>query len=132
MNSILRLIQISNHQYNAVSSYDLAHIVTLALLFRKWKNRVKGRDWYDLEWYIRKGIPLNINHFLHRATETGDWKKESIRKEDILVLLQEKIDSVSFDSIKDDVRKFIRNDEQLKIWNASYFKDLVRLMNFID
>lgn len=25
-----------------------------ALLFRKWKNRVKGRDWYDLEWYIKK------------------------------------------------------------------------------
>lgn len=27
-----------------------------ALLFRKWKNRVKGRDWYDLEWYIKKGF----------------------------------------------------------------------------
>jgi hypothetical protein len=26
-----------------------------ALLFRKWKTRVKGRDWYDLEWYIKKG-----------------------------------------------------------------------------
>jgi len=25
-----------------------------ALLFRKWKTRVKGRDWYDLEWYIKK------------------------------------------------------------------------------
>lgn len=101
-----------------------------ALLFRKWKNRVKGRDWYDLEWYIRKGIPLNINHFLHRAIETGDLKKESIRQEDILVLLQEKIESVSFDSIKDDVRKFIRNDEQLKIWNASYFNDLIGKMKF--
>jgi len=27
-----------------------------ALLFRKWIKRVKGRDWYDLEWYIRKGF----------------------------------------------------------------------------
>src|ERR1700733_6691050 len=31
-----------------------------ALLFRKWKNNVKGRDWYDLEWYIKKGIALNL------------------------------------------------------------------------
>ena len=28
-----------------------------ALLFRKWQNNVKGRDWYDMEWYIKKGIP---------------------------------------------------------------------------
>jgi hypothetical protein len=34
-----------------------------ALLFRKWKSRVKGRDWYDMEWYIRKGVPLNMDHF---------------------------------------------------------------------
>ena len=27
-----------------------------ALLFRKWQKRVKGRDWYDLEWYIKKGV----------------------------------------------------------------------------
>ena len=93
-----------------------------ALLFRKWKNRVKGRDWYDLEWYIRKGIPLNIPHFLHRAIETGDWKKETIRKDDILVLLQEKIE----------VRKFIRHDEQLKIWNEGYFKDLIGKMRFVE
>ena len=25
-----------------------------ALLFRKWKNRVKGRDWFDFEWYVRR------------------------------------------------------------------------------
>ena len=34
-----------------------------ALLFRKWVNRVKGRDWYDLEWYIKKnGVELNLEH----------------------------------------------------------------------
>ena len=24
-----------------------------ALVYRGWKNRVKGRDWYDFEWYVR-------------------------------------------------------------------------------
>ncbi len=101
-----------------------------ALLFRKWKNRIKGRDWYDMEWYIRKGVPLNTSHFLMRATETYDWKEASINEEQILDLLKEKINSVSFDAVKDDVRKFIRNDEQLKIWNAKYFNDLVEKMRF--
>ena len=101
-----------------------------ALLFRKWKNRVKGRDWYDMEWYIRKGVPLNIPHFLLRARETKDWNEETINKEQVLELLKDKIHSVSFDSVKDDVRKFIRNDEQLAIWNADYFNDLIEKMKF--
>ena len=101
-----------------------------ALLFRKWKNRVKGRDWYDMEWYIRKGVPLNISHFLLRARETKDWNEETINKEQVLELLKDKIHSVSFDSVKDDVRKFIRNDEQLAIWNTDYFNDLIQKMKF--
>ena len=101
-----------------------------ALLFRKWKNRVKGRDWYDMEWYIQKGIPLNIPHFLMRVSETNDWEEASISKEQILDLLKDKINSVSFNAVKDDVRKFIRNDEQLKIWNAKYFYDLIERMKF--
>lgn len=24
-----------------------------ALVFRTWNNRVKGRDWYDFEWYVK-------------------------------------------------------------------------------
>jgi hypothetical protein len=32
-----------------------------ALLFRQWKGRVKGRDWYDWLWFLKQGIPLNLN-----------------------------------------------------------------------
>ncbi|WP_262485366.1 nucleotidyl transferase AbiEii/AbiGii toxin family protein [Cyclobacterium qasimii] len=96
-----------------------------ALLFRKWKNRVKGRDWYDLEWYIKKGVPLDVNHFLARAKDTNDWQEDSISKEQIIELLDTKIKSVSFSNIKDDVVRFIKNDEVLNIWSPEYFKDLV-------
>lgn len=34
------------------------------LLYCKWKICVKGCDWYDLEWYVWKGILLNIMYFL--------------------------------------------------------------------
>jgi predicted nucleotidyltransferase component of viral defense system len=101
-----------------------------ALLFRKWKNRVKGRDWYDMEWYIRKGVPLNTQHFLNRALETKDWKEETITSEQILQLLTEKINNVSFEAVKEDVRRFIPNDEKLKIWSVNYFKDLIQKMKF--
>ncbi len=101
-----------------------------ALLFRKWKHRVKGRDWYDLEWYIKKGIPLDVNHFLTRAKETNDWKDNSISNEQIIELLDAKIQSVSFSSIKEDVVRFIQNIDALKIWSPEYFKDLIEKITF--
>lgn len=101
-----------------------------ALLFRKWQNRVKGRDWYDLEWYIKKGIPLDVNHFLTRAKDTNDWKDNSISNEQIIELLDAKIKSVSFSSIKEDVVKFIQNDDALNIWSPEYFKDLIEKIKF--
>jgi predicted nucleotidyltransferase component of viral defense system len=101
-----------------------------ALLFRKWKTRVKGRDWYDLEWYIKKGIPLDVNHFLTRAKHTNDWKDDSISNEQIIELLDTKIKSVSFSSIKEDVVRFIKNDDVLNIWSPEYFKDLIEKIKF--
>ena len=101
-----------------------------ALLFRKWSNRVKGRDWYDLEWYIKKGIPLDVSHFLIRAKDTNDWHDDSISIEQIMGLLDNKIKSVSFNRIKEDVVRFIQNDDALSIWSPEYFKDLVEKMKF--
>src|SRR5690606_22297186 len=48
-----------------------------ALLFRKWGKNVKGRDWYDMEWYIKRGTPLNLRHFAIRAKDSGDWDTDS-------------------------------------------------------
>src|SRR5690554_4489922 len=99
-----------------------------ALLFRKWKNRVKGRDWYDMEWYIRKGVSLNLEHFLQRAQDTGDWEKPSISKADVLGLLREKIETTSIENVKADVRPFIKNSRPLDIWSTAYFLDLADLL----
>ncbi len=96
-----------------------------ALLFRKWKNRVKGRDWYDLEWYIKNSIPLSKAHFLQRAKDTGDWQKSTISNQEILQLLQNRIETISIENVKEDVVRFIRNDASIKIWSKSYFLDLI-------
>ena len=101
-----------------------------ALLFRKWVNRVKGRDWYDLEWYIKKGIPLDVNHFLTRAKDTNNWQDDRISKEQIIELLDTKIKSVSFSSIKEDVVRFIQDDAVLNVWSAQYFNDLIAEIKF--
>jgi predicted nucleotidyltransferase component of viral defense system len=102
-----------------------------ALLFRKWKSRVKGRDWYDLEWYIKKNVPLHLDHLAIRAMDSGDWKGDLMTKEDFLNLFYTKVKAVSFSQIKEDARKFIKNGSVMDIWSEKYFQDLVGHLRFL-
>jgi len=101
-----------------------------ALLFWKWKERVKGRDWFDMEWYIRKNIPLNLDHLIIRSQDSGDWKEQTITKEQFMTLLQQKIESVSFNKIKEDVVRFIPDEKMIEIWSQQYFSDLIQKIIF--
>jgi hypothetical protein len=95
-----------------------------ALLFRKWGTNVKGRDWYDMEWYIKQGSTLNLGHFLLRAQDSEDWDKETITNEEFRELLSDRIDAVDMDRVKADVRRFIPDQKVLEIWSTKYFHDL--------
>jgi len=101
-----------------------------ALLFRKWGNNVKGRDWFDMEWYIKKGTPLNLKHFVLRAKDSGDWTNENITQDELLELLNTKIDNVDFNRIKADISRFIPDTKILDLWSPTYFQDLVGHLKF--
>jgi predicted nucleotidyltransferase component of viral defense system len=102
-----------------------------ALLFRKWKNNVKGRDWYDMEWYIKKGTVLNLNHFLIRAQDSGDWQKQTLSETEFRELLDTKINAVDIGRVKADIVRFIPDAKVLDIWSSSYFKDLTKNLKVI-
>ena len=102
-----------------------------ALLFRKWKNNVKGRDWYDLEWYIKKGVPVNLKHFALRAMDSGDWRSSSITENELKELLKSKIEEVDMNRIKVDISRFIPNPRVLDIWSTHYFHDLIHQLKCI-
>lgn len=96
-----------------------------ALLFRKWGQNVKGRDWYDMEWYIKKGTVLNLDHFALRAKDSGDWNRDTITEIEFRELLTEKIDTVNMQYVKADIKRFIRDQSTLEIWSPRYFHELV-------
>ena len=99
-----------------------------ALLFRNWKNRVKGRDWYDLEWYVRKGCTLDFDHLKARSVQSGYRGNEDFTKQHFLKLLEEKINMTNFELAKNDVRPFINNPHELDIWSVDYFQQLSKLI----
>ncbi|MBX2899614.1 MAG: nucleotidyl transferase AbiEii/AbiGii toxin family protein [Cyclobacteriaceae bacterium] len=99
-----------------------------ALLFRKWKGNVKGRDWYDMEWYIRNKIPLNLTHFIERARASNDLPGGGLSEEEFRQLLTKKINSVDIENVKADAIRFIPDRSKLEIWSAKYFHDLTSLI----
>ena len=110
---------------NCLTIEDLFAGKMHALLFRQWKSRVKGRDWFDLEWYIRKGFAMNLEHFSVRAMESGDLEKPATA-EKIYELLTQKIESLDFNRVKEDVIRFIPEPSSLDIWSKEYFLELVK------
>lgn len=96
-----------------------------ALLYRSWKNRIKGRDWYDFEWYIRHGHPVHLEHFLQRAHQSGDLTDQnSLSIENIQLLLQQRIQEIDFEQAKQDIFPFVSKSNVLDIWSQEYFSEL--------
>lgn len=99
-----------------------------ALLFRSWKNRVKGRDWYDFEWYVRKGVALDFTHFCRRAYQFASVPDNSLTLQGFQQLLFDKIHQTRFASAIDDVRPFIREQDSLQLWSSDYFEQVASMM----
>ena len=101
-----------------------------AFLFRQWKNRVKGRDWYDFEWYVRKGLAVDFDHLKERSLQNGYKGSEVFTKELCIQLLKEKISQTNIEMVKTDVRPFIKNTKELEIWSREYFLQLADMVRF--
>ena len=98
-----------------------------ALVYRAWKNRVKGRDWYDFEWYVRNRIPLNFTHLQERIKEFNGCTKT---KEEFLDDLRKRLTTSDIKQVKSDVLPFVKNPKELDIWSNDYFLQVMNLMKF--
>ena len=94
-----------------------------ALLFRSWKQRVKGRDWYDFEWYVRNGIPLD---FIHLQERTRQFNGVELSKEEFDERLKERLSSTDIKMVVADVEPFLKNRAETTIWSNDYFLQLAK------
>ena len=93
-----------------------------ALLFRNWKTRVKGRDWYDFEWYVKRGTAINLEHLKERMVDSGNFDGDAELTQDVLKdLLIGKIQALDIEKAKDDVKVFIKDQSVLDFWSKDYF-----------
>ena len=98
-----------------------------AVLFQEWQKRVKGRYLFDLEWYVRKGIPLRLEHLERRARQSGHWTGDHpITEASLHAILAERIQRLDVTNARLDIERFIADPQPLAIWSTEYFQALNR------
>ncbi len=103
-----------------------------ALLCRRWKNRVKGRDWYDLVWYCANHPKLHLTHLEQRMRQSGHWEgKQNLTPEDFQRLVATAINELNVEQARREVLPFVRNPDALTVWSGEFFLDITRRIHCI-
>jgi hypothetical protein len=102
-----------------------------AVLCRRWKNRVKGRDWYDFVWYVTNAPILHLGHLEQRMRQSGHWVGEAeLSQETVLNLIHEAIDRLDVEQARKEVEVFVREPQRLSVWSHAFFRDITRRIQF--
>lgn len=89
-----------------------------ALLFREWKGRVKGRDWYDWLWLVQQGACLNLERLSVHLRNSGFLKSDDpLSREGFEQLMFDKINKLDLASAINDIRPFISDAAQIADWS---------------
>lgn len=103
-----------------------------AVLCRRWKNRVKGRDWYDLVWYCAHHPELHLGHLEQRMCQSGHWDGvQRLDQGEFHNLITAAIDRLDVDQARREVLPFVRHPETLAIWSREFFLDVIRRIRCI-
>lgn len=98
-----------------------------ATLCRPWQKRVKGRDWYDLVWYVARNTPVNLDHLRDRLIQSGAWEKNNpFKLSDLIRMLTDKINQTDFNNAKIDVLHFIKDENSVDLWSQDFFMQLIQ------
>ena len=109
----------------AVRAYSLPDLFAgklHAVLFRKWRTRVKGRDWYDLVWYAGRHPYVRLSHLEARMRQSGDYKDAApLTPDHMMDLLHQAIDRLEVDRARGEVSRFVRDRQALDVWSRDFF-----------
>lgn len=98
-----------------------------ALLCRQWKGRVKGRDWYDFVWFVSRGASVHLEHLEARMRQTGHFSGNTpLTFEELLKILQNKIDHLDVELAKQDILPFLRDPQKIALWSKPFFHAVSR------
>ena len=113
-----------------VRIYDLPSLFAgkiHACLCRKWKTRVKGRDFYDYIFFLSIGAKVNLINLKSRLVQSK-YIDESyeLTIDNLKNLLIERFLNVDFMQAREDVLPFIKDKSKLDLWSKEFFIEITK------
>ncbi|MBQ7979960.1 MAG: nucleotidyl transferase AbiEii/AbiGii toxin family protein [Candidatus Methanomethylophilaceae archaeon] len=105
---------------------------TSAVITRHWKNRVKGRDLYDFEWYIGQNIPVNMRFLESNLVREGLIKESEFNREVLLELLEDRFRVIDYNSALEDISLFVPSDKVPENWSPEHFIEVSKRIQIDD
>ena len=111
---------------------DLFAVQMHAVLYRVWKKRVKGRDWYGFVWFISPHPELHLSHLEKRRYQTGHWKSEKpLSPNEFRSLLEKRIEDLDVGMLRQEVESYVKEPKKLEIWSQQFFMDIATRIIFV-
>lgn len=94
---------------------------------------VKGRDLYDLEWYLDHKVKPNFQNLSACLNRIGPWKDQNLKVDASWVITEVDncLSTKNFETILADIKPLIPASTFEKLeskWNLNYFKNLIRTL----
>lgn len=119
----------------AVRTYRLPDLFARkmhALLCRRWRTRVKGRDWYDFVWYVANYPRLHLSHLEQRMRQSGDYTAEGrLSPEAFREMLVGTVRNLDVEKAREEVMPFVLDRQSVAIWSADFLASLIDKTEFV-
>jgi predicted nucleotidyltransferase component of viral defense system len=98
-----------------------------AVLSRSWKQRIKGRDYYDYIFFLAMDVPVNLKHLKSRLVQSEYINDNyDLNRESLIKLLNERFIEVNYEEAKKDVIPFVKNIKDLDLWSSDFFIEITK------
>jgi hypothetical protein len=97
-----------------------------AVLCRRWRSRVKGRDWYDMVWFAGRHPQVNVQHLEQRMRQSGHWNAlMPLDFPTLMQMLHEAVSKLDVDLARTEVAPFVRDRRSLDVWSRDFFLNVI-------
>lgn len=84
------------------------------------RGYTKGRDFYDLIWYLKRGTKMNLN-YLNKSFKQAKLPQQFAHEKEVIAALEQKIATVNTHDILKDIGRFLEDSTE-ENWLKDYPK----------
>lgn len=92
-----------------------------ALILRNWRNREKGRDYYDFMFYLSHKVKFNLTYFKNKLSISKKENCSNVTLDEIKKMLKERFKDTNYESVISDIRPFVINSFPLESFKKELF-----------